>query len=84
MQSRKEITAGNFYYKKGNYRAATNRYRRAAQYDDGNSEAWLKLGESAEKVKDAETAKEAYNKYLSSAPDAKNATEIRKKLEKLK
>lgn len=84
LQAQKEITAGNFYYKKGNYRAASNRYRRAAQYDDSNSEAWLKLGESAEKSKDALTEKEAYTKYLAAAPDARNVAEIRKKLERLK
>ncbi|HWD00417.1 MAG TPA: tetratricopeptide repeat protein [Candidatus Sulfopaludibacter sp.] len=84
LQAQKEITAGNYYYKKGNYRAASNRYKRAAAYDDSNSEAWLRLGESSEKVKDPQTEREAYTKFLAVAPDAKNAAEIRKKLDKLK
>jgi len=84
LQAQKDIIAGNTYYKKGNYRAAANRYKSATQYDDGNSEAWLRLAESSEKLKDSEVAKEAYAKYLEVAPDARNAAEIRKKLEKFK
>jgi tetratricopeptide (TPR) repeat protein len=84
LQALKEITAGNYYYRKGNYRAASRRYQRAAQFDDSNSEAWLRLGEASEKAKDHEVEKEAYTKYLAVAPEAKNAAEIRKKLEKLK
>ncbi len=84
LEAQKCITVGNEYYKKGNYRAAYNRYKFATKYDDSNSEAWLRLGAASEKVKDAEAEKEAYTKYLAAAPDAKNAAEIRKKLEKLK
>jgi tetratricopeptide (TPR) repeat protein len=83
LQAQKEIVAGNYYYKKGNYRAASNRYKRAAQFDDSNGEAWLRLGESSEKAKDAQTEKEAYSRYLAVAPEARNAAEIRKKLERL-
>ena len=39
---------------------------------------------AAEKSKDPQTAKEAYQKYLKLQPDAKDAAEIRKKLAKLK
>jgi len=35
-------------------------------------------------LKDSKAAKEAYTKYLELAADAKNAAEIRKKLQKLK
>ena len=84
LEAQKDLTVGNEYYKKGNYRAAYNRYRMATRYDDGNKEAWLRLGEASEKVKDVDAAKEAYSKYLAAAPDAKNAAEIRKKLDKLK
>ena len=84
LEAQKCISVGNEYFKKGNYRAAFNRYKFATKYDDSNSEAWLRLGVASEKVKDAESEKEAYTKYLAAAPDAKNAAEIRKKLEKLK
>ena len=47
-------------------------------------DAWLRLGETEEKLKDPRAAKEAYTKYLDLASDAKNASDIRKKLQKLK
>lgn len=84
LQAVKEIDAGNFYYKKGSFLAAANRYRNATRYNGGNSEAWLKLGEASEKLKDRKSAREAYAKYLEVAPDAHNAGEIRKKLEKMR
>ncbi len=82
LEATRNITAGNFYYKKGNFRAAANRYKRAACWDPGSTEAFLKLGESDEKLKDIEGAREAYKKYLELAPDAKNSGEIKKKLAK--
>jgi len=84
LQAQKEVTVGNYYFKKGSYRAAENRFREATKWNQGYGEAWLRLGEAAEKQKDTKTAKEAFAKYLELTPDAKDATEIRKKLEKLK
>ncbi|HTP36542.1 MAG TPA: tetratricopeptide repeat protein [Candidatus Acidoferrales bacterium] len=84
LQAKKEINVGNEYYKKGSYRAAAGRYSEATKWNSGDAEAWLKLGEAQEKLKDHKAAREAYSKYLELASDAKNADEIRKKVEKLK
>ncbi len=84
LQAKKEIRVGNYYFKKGSYRAAALRFREATKWNGRDSEAWLRLGEAAEKQKDDKTAKEAYEKYLELAADAKDAAEIRKRLEKLK
>ena len=84
LQAQKDLDTGNYYYKKGSFRAAAGRYREATRWNDGNTEAWLKLGETQEKLHDSKAAREAYTKYLELAADAKNAGEIRKKLEKLK
>jgi tetratricopeptide (TPR) repeat protein len=84
LQAQKELQTGNFYFKKGSYRAAANRFREATKWNDGYGEAWLRLGEAEEKLKDPKAAHEAYAKYLEIAGDAKNAAEIRKKLDKLK
>ena len=80
LQAAKEITAGNYYFKKGNFKAAAKRFSEAAKWDPGNAEAHLRLGESYEKQKDKKNAHAAYGKYLELAPDAKNAAAIRKKL----
>lgn len=84
LQAEKEIQVGEFYSKKGKQRAAAERFREATKWNPGSVEAWLRLGEAEEKLKDPKAAKEAYAKYLDLSPDAKNAPEIRKKLEKLK
>jgi tetratricopeptide (TPR) repeat protein len=83
LESARNITAGNFYFKKGNFRAAARRYDEATKWDPGNAEAFLKLGETDEKLKDRHGARDAYAKYLEIAPDSKNADEVKKKLGKL-
>ena len=84
LQAEHELKVGNFYFKTGKYRSAAMRFREATKWNDGNSDAWLRLGETEEKLKDPKAAKEAYTRYLALASDAKNAAEIRKKLQKLK
>jgi len=84
VQAQKEVRTGNYYFKKGSYRAAAGRFAEATRWNGSDPEAWLRLGETEEKLKDPKAAREAYSKYLELASDAKNAEEIRKKLEKLK
>lgn len=84
VQSQREVTAGDFYFTKGNYTAAASRFTEATKWNDGNAEAWMRLGETEEKRRNPKAAREAYQKYLELAPDAKNAGEIRKRLAKLK
>jgi tetratricopeptide (TPR) repeat protein len=84
LQAQKELQTGNYYFKKGSFRAAASRFREATKWNDGFDEAWLRLGEAEEKLKDHKAAKEAYSKYLTLAADAPRAPEIRKKLQKMK
>ena len=84
VQSKKEVEVGEFYFKKGDYRAAAGRFTEATKWNAGNPEAWLRLGDAQERLKDGKAAHQAYEKYLQLAPEAKNAPEVRKKLEKLK
>src|SRR5580698_6425350 len=78
----RNINTGNFYFKKGNVRAAAKRYLEATKWDPGSPEAFFKLGEADERLKDRAGAREAYTKYLELSPDAKNAAELKKKMEK--
>jgi Flp pilus assembly protein TadD len=84
LQSQREVTVGDYYFKQSSYRAAAGRYREATRWNEKNAEAWLRLGEASEKTKDKEAVREAYTKYLTLASDAKNAADIRKKIAKLK
>ena len=84
LQAQREIRTGNYYFKKGSYRAAAGRFEEATKWNSGEPEAWLRLGEAKEKLKDHKAARAAYTKYLALAGESKTAGEIRKKLEKLK
>jgi tetratricopeptide (TPR) repeat protein len=83
LEAQKNITAGDYYFKtKKNYNAAARRYLRATLWDPGSADAFLKLGESEEKLNDHAKSRAAYEKYLELAPTAKNSEAIRKKIEK--
>ena len=84
VQAKKELKVGEFYWKKGNYRAAMGRFEEATKWNPGFGEAYVRLAEAAEKINDKVTEKRAYQKYLDANPDAKNAKEIQKKLSELK
>lgn len=83
LQAEKEIQVGEFYLKKGSLAAAVARFTEATRWNPTLALAYLKLGEAEERFKDRKAAKDAYSKYLELAPDAKNAAEIKKKLQKL-
>ena len=84
LQAAKELKVGNYYFKKGNYRAAAQRFQEATKWDGTLAEAYLRLGEAKEKQHDRKAAAEAYAKYLEIAPDAKEAPEVKKRLDKVK
>jgi tetratricopeptide (TPR) repeat protein len=80
VQARKEITAGNFYSRKGNHRAAAARYLEATRWDPGSTEAFLKWGEASEKFRDYRSAAEAYTRYIELAGNDKTAAELRQRM----
>jgi tetratricopeptide (TPR) repeat protein len=80
LEAEKDLKVGLYYFKKGNYKASTSRFREATLWNPSYAEAFLRLGESEEKMKDKKAANEAYEKYLALAPDAKDAEAVKKKL----
>ena len=84
IQARKEVQIGNYYFKRGSYRAATGRFREAVKWDPNCTEAYRRLGEAAEKLKEPEAARKAYEKYLELEKDARRAEEVRKRLSRKK
>jgi tetratricopeptide (TPR) repeat protein len=83
LEADRNMKAGLFYFKKSNFRAAARRFEEASKWDPGSAEAFLRLGEADEKLRNRDGAREAYAKYLDLAPEAKNAAEIKKKLSKM-
>jgi len=84
VQSKKDVAVGEFYFRKGDFKAAAGRFSEATKWNAGNAQAWLRLGETWEKVRDSKSAREAYEKYLEVAADAKNAGQIKQRVERLK
>ena len=84
VKSKRDVEIGNQYFKNGKLLAAANRFRSATKWNDGNAEAWVRLGDTEAKRGSKKAARDAYNKALELSPDGKIAGEVRKKLEKLK
>ncbi|MFN7923051.1 MAG: tetratricopeptide repeat protein [Bryobacteraceae bacterium] len=82
LQAAKEINVGNFYFKKGSFKAAALRFEEASKWDPTNSEAFLRLGDAYEKMGDQKRMRAAWEKFLEAAPDHKRANEIRRKIGK--
>lgn len=80
LQAANEVRVGNYYYKKGSFRAAAGRFQEAIKWDPNNADAWLRLGDAQAKMKHEKEARAAWAKYLELKPDAKDAVEIKKKL----
>jgi tetratricopeptide (TPR) repeat protein len=80
LEAEKDLKVGLYYFKKGNYKASTSRFREATLWNPTFAEAFLRLGESEEKMKDRKAAADAYEKYLALAPDSKEAPAVKKKL----
>lgn len=84
VRSKKEVSVGEFYFKKGDFRAAAVRFLEATNWNPGNADAWLRLGDARDRMNDARGAQTAYERFLKISPKGKNAEEVRKKLDKLK
>jgi tetratricopeptide (TPR) repeat protein len=83
LESERNIKVGNFYMRQRTlrgYRAAAGRFEDATRYNPSSAEAFFRLGEAQEKLKNTDAAKAAFAKVLQLAPDSKLAHEAKKKL----
>lgn len=83
LESERNIKVGNFYMRQGTvrgYRAALGRFEDATKYNPNSAEAFFKLGEAEEKLKNKDAAKTAFEKVVQLAPDSKLGREAKKKL----
>ena len=80
LEAQKDLRTGDYYFKKGNYKAAAKRFEEASLYDPSLADAYLRLGDAREKLHDKKGAKVAYQKFLELKPDSKLAPAIKKKV----
>ena len=81
LQAKKEMDAGNFYYRKGNYSAAEYRYSESTKWDEFNPEGFKKLGETEEKLKQYAKARDAWIKFIELTDDEGGKKDAQKKID---
>lgn len=82
MAAERSIRVGNYYMHKGNARAALKRYELASKYNPSSPDAFFKIGEAEEKLKNIDAARLAFEKVIHLAPNTKLAEEAQKKMKK--
>lgn len=80
LEAQKDLRTGEYYFKKGNFKAAAKRFEEASLYDPSLADAYLRLGDARDKLHDKKGAKVAYQKFLELKPDSKLAHAIKKKV----
>lgn len=83
VQARNELKVGNYYAKKGSYRAAAGRYLEATRWDPNFGEAYWRLGLARERQGSAAEAIEAYTRFLAIEPSGRKARSVRRSIEAL-
>jgi tetratricopeptide (TPR) repeat protein len=78
--AKRDVNVGDYYFKKGKFKAAADRFDEATKWNPGLAEAWLRLGESAEKLGETETMRKAWSRYLELEPNGKDSAAVKKKL----
>jgi tetratricopeptide (TPR) repeat protein len=79
----KDVEVGDFYFKRGNYRAAESRYAEALLYMSNHATAVYKLAEAQEKLAKTAEARKNYEKYLKILPQGEYAEQAKKALARL-
>jgi len=74
---------GDFYFKRKNYRAASDRYREAIYYKDNDAVATFRLALCLEKMEQPEEALKEFESYLKILPHGPQAEEAHKAIERL-
>jgi outer membrane protein assembly factor BamD (BamD/ComL family) len=83
IQSAHEMKVGNFYMRKGKYRAAADRYVEATKWDPNSAEAFYHLGEAEEKLENLTNARSAFQRVVQISPDSKEGRDAKRRLEKI-
>ena len=81
LESERNIRVGNYYWRKGKFRGALQRYERATKFNPNSAEAFYKVGEAEEKLQNQEAARLAFQKVVKLSPDSKLGREAKKKLD---
>lgn len=79
----KALEVGNYYFKKGNWAAATQRFEESVKWNPKFSAGYLRLAEAREKKGELAKSIEAYRKYLELDPNSKKKKDVEKSIARL-
>jgi tetratricopeptide (TPR) repeat protein len=82
-KAEKNIEIGDYYFKRGNYRAAESRYREALEWKPGDAIATFKMGQIMEKNGNLLQARQNYQAYLKILPDGPLSEDAKKALARI-
>jgi len=82
MEAERCLRVGTFYMHKGKFRSALQRFELATRYNPSSPDAFFKVGEAEEKLKNTDAAKIAFEKVVHLAPNTKLAQEAQRKIGK--
>ena len=83
VQAKNELKVGNYYTKKGSFRAALGRYIEATRWDANSAEAFWKLALTYQKLDQSAEAIKTYRNFLDLESSGKRARQARQRLSKL-
>jgi len=84
LEAKRNLDIGNEEFKGGHYQGALSRFLDATHYNPNFAEAFLRVGETQEKLHNGKAARAAFEKVIKLAPDSKFAEKARKRLESIK
>jgi tetratricopeptide (TPR) repeat protein len=82
-KAEKDIEVGDFYYKRGNFKAASSRYQESLQLRPGSPSVTFKLADAFEKDKKLEQAAIYYSEYVRQYPKGPRIADARAALQRL-
>jgi len=80
VEARRNLDVGDFYFKKGNFKAAADRYRDAIKYGPTAAEHYSRLIRALEKLEAFDEAVEVCRDYIDKNPESKKVSEFEKKV----
>ena len=83
LRADKSLEVGTFYFKRGKYDAAIERFQDATRFQPKLARSYSLLGEAYEKKGETDNALAAYKKYLEIYRTAPDREKILKRIEKL-
>ena len=83
MKAQKDVEVGEFYMKRGNYRAAEGRFREALTFKPGDAMATYRLAEVLDAQNNYSEAAKEYQEYLKIPSSGKYSSEAKKALARL-